>query len=36
MNSGRGTAHHVAKPRRFEALTWLGGYFHSLRRKGKA
>ena len=36
MNSGRDTAHRVAKPRRFEALTWLGGYFHSLRRKGKA
>ena len=25
MNSGRDTAHRVAKPRRFEALTWLGG-----------
>jgi hypothetical protein len=27
MNSGRGTAHPLAKPRRIEALTWLGGYF---------
>ena len=35
MNSGRGTAHPVAKPRRIKALTWLGGYFHPLRRKGK-
>jgi hypothetical protein len=24
MNSGSDTAHRVAKPRRFEALTWLG------------
>jgi hypothetical protein len=38
MNSDRdrGTAHPVAKPRGIEALTWLGGYFHSLRWKGKA
>jgi hypothetical protein len=25
MNSGRDTAHRVAKPHRFEALPWLGG-----------
>jgi hypothetical protein len=29
MYSGRDTAHRVAKPRRFEALAWLGGYFYA-------
>ncbi len=29
MNSGRDTAHRVAKPRRIEALTWHGAYFHA-------
>src|SRR3984893_11922776 len=28
MNSGRDTAHRVAKPRRIEAVTWHGAYFH--------
>lgn len=28
MNSDRDTAHRVAKPRRIEALTWHGAYFH--------
>ena len=28
MNSGRDTAHRVAKPRRIEKLTWHGAYFH--------
>ena len=29
MNSGRDTAHRVAKPRRIEAPTWHGVYFHA-------
>jgi|GEM_PF-7046844 len=29
MNSGRDTAHRVAKTCRFDALTWHGAYFHA-------
>ncbi len=29
MNGGRDTAHRVAIPRRIEALSWHGAYFHA-------
>ena len=29
MNSGRDTAHRVAKPNRIDTLTWHGAYFHA-------